>query len=96
MTWPFDPKEIVAAITTVGVIEKGLPILVVQHYEDDNAWAFLCGTTDDEQDGRVIGMGEALRLDPSLRTIADLPPGWIARRPAVGGAWTREPYDEDT
>lgn len=96
MKWPFDQKANVAAITTVGVIENGLPVLVVQHYEDDHSWAFLCGTTDDERDGRVIGMAEALRIDPSLRTIADLPPGWIARRSAIDVPWTREPYYEGT
>ncbi len=96
VNWPFDQDANVAAITTVGVIEGGLPILVVQHYEDDQSWAFLCGTSDDEKDGRVIGMGTALRMDSSLRTIADLPPGWIARRSAIDGAWTRKPYDGGT
>jgi len=91
MEWPFDQASNVAAITTVGILERGLPILAVQHYDDDRGWAFLCGTTDDPLDGRVIGMGEALRMDPSLRSVADLSPGWIARRPTVDGAWVREP-----
>ncbi len=30
MDWPFDQQPNVAAITTVGVLERGLPILVVQ------------------------------------------------------------------
>lgn len=90
MEWPFDQAPDVAAITTVGVLD-GLPILVVQHYEDDHSWSFLCGTTNDDRDGRVIGMGTALRLDPTLRSIADLPPGWIARRSSAGGDWSREP-----
>ena len=89
--WPFDQAPNVAAITTVNVIEHGAPILVVVHYDDDDSWAFLCGTTNDDADGRVIGMGNALRIDPSLREIADLPPGWKAWRSAVGGAWQRAP-----
>jgi hypothetical protein len=36
----------------------------------------LCGTTDDEGDARVISMRNALNRDPSLRELADLPPGW--------------------
>lgn len=96
MEWPFDQASDVAAITTVGVLNRELPILVVQHYDDDHSWAFLCGTTDDEADGRVIGMGTALKIDPSLRSIADLPPGWIARRVGVGSEWRREPYDGDS
>ena len=87
--WPFDQGPRVAAITTVNVLERRAPILVVTHYDDDDSWAFLCGLTEDEEDGRVIGMGEALRLDPTLRTIADLPPGYTARRDRVGGPWQR-------
>ncbi len=88
--WPFDLAPNVAAITTVGVIERNLPILVVQH-DDETGWAFLCGTTNDTSDGRVIGMGTALRKDPSLAGIADLPAGWTARRAAVGSDWHRHP-----
>ena len=93
--WPFDQGPRVAAITTVNVIERGAPILVVVHYEDDDSWAFLCGTTNDEADGRVIGMGEAVRRDPSLRDVADLPPGWKAWRPRVGAAWLRAPTPDE-
>ena len=87
--WPFDQAPNVAAITTRQVLDKGMPILVVTHYSDDDSWAFVCGTTDRSEDGRVISMSTALRLDPTLRTIADLQPGWTARRDTVGGAWYR-------
>lgn len=87
--WPFDQEPNVAAITSVGVIERGMPVLLVVHYEDDHSWAFQCGTTNADRDGRVICMGTALLLDPSLREVADLPPGWIAWRAALGGEWSR-------
>ena len=80
-----------AAITTVNVIEHGAPILVVVHYSDDESWAFLCGKTNDDADARIIGMGNALRIDPSLREVADLPSGWKAWRSALGGVWQRAP-----
>ncbi|MDP0489418.1 MAG: hypothetical protein Q7Q71_00020 [Verrucomicrobiota bacterium JB023] len=92
--WPFDQAENVAAITTRQVIEDNKPILMVIHYSDDDSWAFLCNTTGAESDGRVIGMGEALNIDPTLRSIADLPPGWIAERDFVGGDW-RKTADPD-
>jgi hypothetical protein len=88
--WPFDQAPNVAAITTRQVIEDGLPILTVVHYAEDDSWAFVCGTSNATEDGRVIGMGEALEMDPTLITIADLPPGWCAYRRAVGEAWTKE------
>jgi len=36
-------------------------------------------------------MGTALGLDPTLRSIADLPPGWSATRTHVGDEWVRQP-----
>jgi hypothetical protein len=87
--WPFDQAPNVVAITTVRVIEDGLPILRVTHYDDDDSWAFVCGTTNDTTDGRVITMKTALKIGPSLREIADLPPGYTAFRNAVGSEWIR-------
>jgi hypothetical protein len=75
--WPFDQAPNVAAITTRQVLE-GHPILRVVHYEDDHSWAFTCGTTDDESDGRVASMKSIVQRDESLKEIADLPPGWKA------------------
>ena len=90
--WPFDQAPNVAAISTRQVIELNYPILIVTHYEDDDSWGFLCGTTDDHiNDGRVIGMGKALALDPTLRSIADLPSGWSAWRKDKDSTWVRYP-----
>ncbi|MDR2173310.1 MAG: hypothetical protein LBE32_03790 [Burkholderiales bacterium] len=91
--WRFDQGPNVAAITTRQVLDDGLPILQVVHYDDDDSWAFTCGTTDDPGDGRVISMRQALDLDSTLAQIADLPSGWRARRDAVGGVWRREKND---
>jgi hypothetical protein len=87
--WPFDQAPNVAAVTTRQVISEHLPILRVTHHADDGSWAFACGRTDRTEDGKVIFMREALELDPSLRTIADLPPGWTAWREKVGGPWRK-------
>ena len=94
-TWPFDQAPNVAAITTRQVLQDGLPILNVVHYSEDHSWAFTCGTSDDVADGRVVGMGQALQRDPTLSTIADLPPGWHAYRRAVGQPWTRQLNPDD-
>src|SRR4051794_26858989 len=73
--WPFDQAPNVAALTTRQVLE-GSPVLRVVHYEDDHSWAFTCGTTNDTADGKVVSMNEIVKLDPSLKEIADLPPSW--------------------
>lgn len=93
--WPFDQAPNVASITTRQVLDDGLPILSVTHFFFDDSWAFVCGTTDKTEDGRVIGMGTALKLDPTLRTIADLPPGWTAWRKKVGDEWHKRPNEDE-
>ena len=87
--WPFDQAPNVAAVTTRQVLE-GNPILCVVHYDDDHSWAFTCGTTNDEADGRVISMLEAVDLDSTIKEVADLLPGWKASRSAAGAKWQRE------
>ena len=89
--WPFDQAPNVAAITTVNVLEHGAPILRVAHYADDDSWAFLCGLTSDEADARVVAMRTALGINPTLREIADLPPGWTAWREHIKAIWQRAP-----
>ncbi|MEM9266514.1 MAG: hypothetical protein AAGA46_13415 [Cyanobacteria bacterium P01_F01_bin.13] len=87
--WPFDQAKNVAAITTRQVLDEQHPILQVVHYSDDHSWAFTCGTTDHPKDGKVVGMGCIVGIDPTLKEIADLPPGWGAWRETAGGSWTR-------
>ena len=40
-------------------------------------------------------MGRIVDLDPTLVTIADLPPGWSASREAVGSPWERHKNDDN-
>ena len=89
-TWPFDQAPNVGAVTTRQVLREGHAVLEVVHYSDDHSWAFVCGTTDDSKDGLLICMSEVLVIDPTLRSIADLPPGWCATRTALGEPWRRE------
>ena len=91
--WPFDQTPNTAALTVRSILE-GAPILHVSHDADDEGWQFLDGRPVQEEDGRVIGMGTALQLDPSLRSIADLPVGWIAWRKNPSDPWVREPHPD--
>ena len=89
--WPFDQPPDAAAITVRAVLD-GAPILLVSHDADDDGWQFLDGRPANTAEGRVIGMREVLRIDPTLRSIADLPPGWIAWRKSRSDPWVREPH----
>ena len=77
--WPFADKPNTASITTRQALE-GAPILLVTHDADDGSWQFLCGTTDNPADARVVGLGQMYKRDASLGEVADLPEGWRASR----------------
>ena len=87
--WPFDQGPNVAALTLQSILD-GAPILLVSHDEDDEDWQFLDGSSPAESDARVVGMRTMLELDPSLRAIADLPPGWTASRRSATDEWRRQ------
>ena len=88
--WPFDQAPDVAAVTSQSVID-GAPILLVVHYSDDHSWAFLDGEDLAFDSGRVVAMKTIFAYDPSLAAIADLPPGWVARRESAASEWQTAP-----
>jgi hypothetical protein len=89
MDWKFDQARNVATVTTNKVMLEKHPILMAVHYEEDDSWAFTCGTTNKSEDLMLVGMGEVVDLDPTLGSIADLPPGWSAERKSVDSSWVR-------
>lgn len=84
--WPFDHVPNVAAVTCQNVID-GAPILFVVHYSDDHSWAFLGGLDFEASDALLVAMKEVVELDPSISSIANLPPGWVARRESGASPW---------
>lgn len=88
--WPFADTPNTASITTRQVLE-GAPILLVTHDADDGGWQFLCGTTDDPADARIVGLGQMYKRDATLGELADLPEGERASRASAGQAWHRGP-----
>lgn len=87
--WNFDQDKNVSAFTTKQVLDDGLPILLVMHNEDDCSWTFLCDSTDNEEDSRLVTMEDIVAMDPSLNEIAEIPPGWVAFRDFVGDEWDK-------
>jgi hypothetical protein len=88
--WPFEDPPNTSAVTSRDVLD-GAAIAWVFHDDDDGSFQFLSerGAPDDWREGRVIGLGTALRMDPSLREVADLPLGWRAHRTGPGASWVR-------
>lgn len=86
----FDEDPNLGVITTASVL-AGRPILMVSHDEDDGGWQFLCRSTEDPADGRIVHLQHILSIDPSVGDVADLPLGWVAFRQEPSGPWVREP-----
>lgn len=95
--WPFDQPRNCATITMRQILEGEEPVLAAYHDADDHGWQFIGMTDANVDDGRIVGLGEMVEIDPSLLDIADLEPGWHAVRDARGKPWTRrrtETHDE--
>ena len=87
--WPFADKP--NGVDHHSSRAQGAPILLVTHDADDGSWQFLCGTTDDPSDARVVGLGQMYKRDPTVGELADLPEGWRASRASADRPWHREP-----
>ncbi|MBX7157335.1 MAG: hypothetical protein K1X66_02985 [Verrucomicrobiae bacterium] len=90
MTWLFKDSPDLAIITTRQVIDLGYPILRVTHDSDDGGWQFLCGTSNETDDARVISLEEILKRDETLAELHDLPLGWVAWRKTSNSPWQRQ------
>jgi hypothetical protein len=87
--WKFSEPRNLGVFTTVPVLHHGLPILHVVH-EEDGDWEFLCGTTVEPDQIKLVCLKDVAELDPSVNDLADLPPGWRAWRESQGASWQRE------
>jgi hypothetical protein len=95
MMGSFSEPHDLGVLTTIRVLE-GAAIVMVSHDEDDGGWQFLCGTTGDPADGRIVHLQDIIDRDPTVEEVSDLPLGWIAYRSAIGESWTREPQTATT
>ena len=86
--WPFDEPRNLATITTRRIVHEGWPILLVTHHEDGD-WTFMDGEAFEETEALVIGLANMGARDPTMRDLADLPPGCEACREGRHTPWQR-------
>ncbi len=91
--WPFDQPPNRAVITLRQIVDGSRPVLHVTHDSDDHGWQFLGLEGVREEDASVVCFSEIVQIDPSLRQLADMPPGWHAWRRVVGAHWIRAPHN---
>lgn len=86
--WPFKDAENVAVITLTQIVNGSKPILYVVH-DDEGDWQFLDGGDVSEKDAATVSLKQVADLDPSIKTLANLPLGWAAERDSVDKPWER-------
>jgi hypothetical protein len=86
--YQFEQPENTACFSCRHVIKGSAAILYVTHDADDGGWQFLCGGDHTEDDAMIVGMGEVVKMDPSLNELHEMPEGVGATREKRGGTWT--------
>lgn len=89
--WHFRDPPSVAVVVRRGVVENGDWIAYVTHDADDGGWQFHNNdqTPPKESDALVLGLGEVVKIDPTILALADLPLGWHAWRSSRNSPWIR-------
>ena len=88
---PF-PAHLIA-YSSVRVVSLGQPILAVAH-DHQGEWQVLHGDLEPDDQIAQICMACAVKRDPTLTQLADLPAGWIATRKSRHKPWKREELEQ--
>ena len=62
------------------------------YHDRDGDWQFLCGTTLNTADLKLVCLGCMVEADPTVGELAEMPPGWCGTRSVRGEEWIQEPY----
>ena len=95
--WPWDQPPNCGVFTEKNIVHDGAPILHVTHDLEDHGWQFLGWGDAKPENGALASLAAIDKLDPTLREVAHIPPGWHAWRESREQPWTIEPnpYDQD-
>ena len=88
LEWPFEDAPNVATFTSRYVLE-GEAICFVYRGWDDGAWEFLPDRVTEQADTKLVSLKSVFEMDPTIGELADLPPGWMAKRAGKSSPWER-------
>ncbi len=88
--WPFEDAPNVAVFTVRPIWEQNKPILYVYHDEEDGAWQFHTDREPKEEESSTITLSEIVKIDNTIKKLADLPCGWCAWRKSISNPWQRQ------
>lgn len=76
-----------AVFTTSYVVNKNSPILFVYHGEDGSWQSHGPEENVDDENIRLVALGEIINIDTSVLEIADMPIGFEAVRNSKDSGW---------
>jgi hypothetical protein len=87
--WPFAELKNSVAFVTSQVLDRTEPILHVVH-DKEGEWQFIGETDGTVENAKILCLHEAVRIDPAVLKLAELPIGWHAVRESPEHDWRRE------
>lgn len=93
ISWPFNASTNTAAFTTKQIMEDEYQIAEIYH-DHDGEWQFLCGTTLESNDLKVVCLGCMVERFPLILEFADIPVGHCAIFDAHKNVWLIESYQD--
>lgn len=88
--WPFNDSPKVAVFAGKKIFEHNGWIQTVTHSEGDGTWQFHPQGGMAESEAQAVSLKTITQIDPSVLSLADLPPGWCAWRNTKEGEWNRD------
>jgi hypothetical protein len=62
---------------------------LVKHDADDGSWQFHHGAAIVVNEAMIVALNEIIKIDESIKELADLPYGWTAWRKSKNEPWQR-------
>jgi len=87
-----DIKMNQAVFTSKHVIENGSLITHVSH-DPEGDWQFHSEEDISEEDARIVGLGEIIEIDESVKGVLDMPIGCSATRNNRDENWIIGKYE---
>lgn len=84
--WPFFDDKALEVISLKRIMAGKAPVLYVTR-DDEGGWQFLDGEECGEEDAAFPTLADMVKLDPTLKELAALPPEFFAVRETVDGPW---------
>ncbi len=91
--WPFNASVNTAAFTTKQVLDGLHPIAEIYH-DHDGEWQFLCGTTLESSDLKIVCLGCMVERFPLILEFANMPVGHCATFDGNENEWLIESYQD--